>query len=119
MGDDEAAMWYEQWTEALADLADALTRTDAAEANRDEWEKAAIYEKDQKLKAYSERNALTLKLERYREALGELTDAAKEYREIVAGWFDFSDTDAHDELNAALVHADRELAARQALQADG
>ena len=48
-------------------------------------------------------------LTRYRGALEELRDAAREYVRIVAGWFDFTDTDAHDELNAALVHADSAL----------
>ena len=46
-----------------------------------------------------------------RGTLEELKDAAKEYRTMVAGWFDFADTDAYDELNAAIVHADRALEA--------
>ena len=42
--------------------------------------------------------------DRLAEALGELAGAAKEYRTVVAGWFDFTDTDAdYDELNAAIV----------------
>jgi len=51
---------YAAWLKVSDELDDALDRIAELKGERDEWIEAAKYEKAEKLKAYSERNAAVL-----------------------------------------------------------